>query len=81
MPRKDLYSYQKALDKHRKEVLQRIYNNKDLIAQIESSLERIERGEPSIPLSEIKRQLQEEARARDDLRSGGAPELHGAPGC
>jgi hypothetical protein len=70
MPRKDLYSYQKALDAHAKEVLLRIYNNKELMAQIETSLEQIERGEPRIPLREIKRQIEEEARARGGLHAG-----------
>jgi hypothetical protein len=71
---KDLHTYQREMDRHARRVLERAFNNDDLIQQMAASFDRIDRGEPAIPLAEIKRSL-EDARAGNGHRSGGQGQI------
>ena len=60
MTEKSLFEHQRALHRRAEEVLTRVVNNEELMAQVEVSLEAIKRGERGTPLREI----QEQARRR-----------------
>jgi hypothetical protein len=68
MSDKSLYEHQRALHRRTEEVLMRVLNNEDLMAQVRASLEAIKRGERGTPFREIVAEEEEEARQR---RNGG----------
>jgi hypothetical protein len=56
MTEKSLFEHQRALHRRAEEVLTRVVNNEELMAQVQASLEAIQRGERGTPLREIQEQ-------------------------
>ncbi len=79
MPASGLEPPSGQVDDRAREALKRASENEELIGQVRASFARIERGEPAIPLSEIRQHLKE-ARARDGLRPRREGEVSGADG-
>ena len=63
MTDKSPFEHQRARHRRAEEVLTRVVNNDELMAQVQASFEAIERGERGIPLREI--QEQERLRRED----------------
>ena len=63
MTEKSLFEHQRALHRRAEEVLTRVVNNDELMAQVQASFAAIARGERGTPLREIQEQ---ERRRREE---------------